>query len=369
MPPPASLPPPAQPPVTPAPAPGANGQNGQSAAGTVNRALRSAAPLGYRLKHRFNGWSRRLRGKPRGVSEGPNLLPLLIRVLACFSKLDGRILEEEIDSILGFLRHDYPETVYSELRKQFRQALNEQPDLDSMAGKLNAELSPDRKILLGIQLWDLICRAGQQTGQVVAFYKFMGGTGHDGTGHRHRLPAQLIGKQRPCRVPEGSVAAGIADVQLRRYGRRALPRPAGQRQVFRLSLPRSRAHQEPVYDAGGRQRPAVAAWSVGPPLRRPARRRGRARADLPGVGRVLQRQEERRRPAGLPRHQQGQRGQFRARPDARERPGGALRAEGRGDGVAPGGRTAQRHRAESRDPGGRDPGGQDRLPERQRTCR
>ena len=134
-------------------------------------------PFGYRVRRKTRDFFRRLMRRPRSVSEGPNLLPLLIRVLACFSKLDGKIIEEEIDSSLGFLRHDYPEAVYSALRKEFRQALQEQPDLDSMAAKLNSQLSADRKILLGIQLWDLICRAGQQGGQVVAFYKFMAGIG------------------------------------------------------------------------------------------------------------------------------------------------------------------------------------------------
>ena len=143
----------------------------------VNRAWRSATPWGYWLRRRGRELWRRVLRRPRRISEGPNLLPLLIRVLACFSKLDGKILEEEIDSSLGFLRHDYPEAVYSELRKQFRQALHEQPDLDAMAAKLNTQLSADRKILLGIQLWDLICRAGQQQEQVVAFYKFMAGLG------------------------------------------------------------------------------------------------------------------------------------------------------------------------------------------------
>ena len=52
--------------------------------------------------------------KPRSVAEGPNLLPLLIQVLASFSKADGVLLEEEIDSSLGFLRYDSPEAVYSE---------------------------------------------------------------------------------------------------------------------------------------------------------------------------------------------------------------------------------------------------------------
>ena len=36
--------------------------------------------------------------------------------LAAFSKGGAQVLEEEIDSSLGFLRHDFPEAVYSELR-------------------------------------------------------------------------------------------------------------------------------------------------------------------------------------------------------------------------------------------------------------
>ena len=51
---------------------------------------------------------RRLMRKPRTVTESPNLLPLLIQVLAAFSKANGEVLEEEIDSSLGFLRYDYP---------------------------------------------------------------------------------------------------------------------------------------------------------------------------------------------------------------------------------------------------------------------
>ena len=166
-------------PVAPPPVsnPGDGGANGSSPGGSANRVWRGAMPFGYRMRRKTKELFRRLLRRPRNVSEGPNLLPLLIRVLACFSKLNGKIIEEEIDSSLGFLRHDYPEAVYSALRKEFRQALQEQPDLDSMAAKLNSQLSADSKILLGIQLWDLICRAGQQGDQVVAFYKFMAGIG------------------------------------------------------------------------------------------------------------------------------------------------------------------------------------------------
>ena len=80
---------------------------------------------------------RRIMRQPMAVSESANLLPLLIQVLAAFSKSSkGELLEAEIDSALGFLRYDYPEAVYSELRKMFRQALNEQVDLAAMAHRL-----------------------------------------------------------------------------------------------------------------------------------------------------------------------------------------------------------------------------------------
>jgi ABC-type multidrug transport system ATPase subunit len=110
----------------------------------------------------------------RGVTrDSGNLLPLLIQVLAGFTKVDGKILEEEIDSSLGFLRYDYPEAVYSELRSLFKKALNEQQDLSAMARRLAEELSQDRKIMLGVQLYDLISRAGMQQEQVIAYYSFM----------------------------------------------------------------------------------------------------------------------------------------------------------------------------------------------------
>jgi hypothetical protein len=60
------------------------------------------------MQRKSRRWMRRALRKPRSVAEGPNLLPLLIQVLASFSKADGVLLEEEIDSSLGFLRYDYP---------------------------------------------------------------------------------------------------------------------------------------------------------------------------------------------------------------------------------------------------------------------
>src|ERR1700704_5940597 len=139
----------------------------------IDRAVQKVTPFAYRIQRRSRRWMRRALRKPRSVSEGPNLLPLLIQVLASFSKADGVLLEEEIDSSLGFLRYDYPEAVYSELRQLFRQALYEQQDLSAMAQKLSAQLGADRKIMLGVQLYDLISQAGLKQEQVVAFYSFM----------------------------------------------------------------------------------------------------------------------------------------------------------------------------------------------------
>ncbi len=139
----------------------------------IDRAVQRVTPFAYRMQRKSRRWMRRALRKPRSVAEGPNLLPLLIQVLASFSKADGVLLEEEIDSSLGFLRYDYPEAVYSELRQLFRQALYEQQDLSGMAQKLSTQLSADRKIMLGVQLYDLISQAGLKQEQVVAFYSFM----------------------------------------------------------------------------------------------------------------------------------------------------------------------------------------------------
>lgn len=126
-----------------------------------------------RLRESMRHAGRRILRKPRTVTEGPNLLPTLIQVLAAFSRVDGELLEEEIDSSLGFLRYDYPDAVYSELRELFRNALQQRQDLDAMAVSLAGRLGDERKILLGVQLYDLIARAGMRSEAVVAYYEFM----------------------------------------------------------------------------------------------------------------------------------------------------------------------------------------------------
>src|SRR3981081_1126594 len=139
----------------------------------IDRAVQRVTPFAYRMRRKGRRFMRRAMRRPRSVAEGPNLLPLLIQVLASFSKADGVLLEGEIDSSLGFLRYDYPEAVYSELRQLFRQALYEQQDLATMAQKLSTQLSTERKIMLGVQLYDLISQAGLKQEQWVACYSFM----------------------------------------------------------------------------------------------------------------------------------------------------------------------------------------------------
>src|SRR5947209_16248112 len=91
-----------------------------SMADKIDRTVQRVIPLAYRVRRTGRRLVRRALRKPRSVSEGPNLLPLLIQVLASFTKADGIIMEEEIDSSLGFLRYDYPEAVYSERSEERR---------------------------------------------------------------------------------------------------------------------------------------------------------------------------------------------------------------------------------------------------------
>jgi hypothetical protein len=120
-------------------------------------------------------WIRTLAGQIHHIdpTQLEDSLPLLIQVLATFMSTDGVILEEDIDSSLDFLRHDYPEASYSELRQLFRQTLYEQQNLAVMAQTVGAQLSPERKFMLGVQLYDVISRAGLKQERVVALYSFM----------------------------------------------------------------------------------------------------------------------------------------------------------------------------------------------------
>ncbi|WP_081887727.1 ABC transporter permease [Verrucomicrobium sp. BvORR034] len=106
-------------------------------------------------------------------SAGNTMLPVLMEVFAGFSKIDGSVMEEEIDSSLGFMRYDYPEAIYSELRRIYFEALQKPQDLSARARDLSRSLTVEQKILLGVQLYLLISRSENSRQQLVEFYLFM----------------------------------------------------------------------------------------------------------------------------------------------------------------------------------------------------
>ncbi len=127
----------------------------------------------WRLRPFWRLINRRLR-KQRPATTANSMLPVLIKVFAGFSKMDGEVDEQDIDSSLGFLRYDYPEAIYSELRALYSQALQQSQDLDEMAAELAKVLSHEEKLLLGVQLYVLISRGVQlHREQLIQFYLFM----------------------------------------------------------------------------------------------------------------------------------------------------------------------------------------------------
>ena len=268
-----------------------------SVADKIDRAVQRVTPLAYRVRRTGRRWMRRALRKPRSVSEGPNLLPLLIQVLASFSKADGVLLEEEIDSSLGFLRYDYPEAVYSELRQLFRQALYEQQDLAAMAQKLGVQLSTDRKIMLGVQLYDLISQAGLKQEQVVAFYSFMSQLGMAAQAIDIVYQLNASEDSDPVDLSARRVAAGIALLRYRRKGRRDAEESERRRSVAGISLSRSDFAEKLQRAERVGARPAAGAWRVLPNLSGPTHSGGRSGAQLSGAGAIFQRQEERFAPA------------------------------------------------------------------------
>ena len=75
------------------PEPAPNSSATTTFADRIDRAVQRVTPFAYRMQRKSRRWMRRALRKPRSVAEAPNLLPLLIQVLASFSKADGVLLE------------------------------------------------------------------------------------------------------------------------------------------------------------------------------------------------------------------------------------------------------------------------------------
>ena len=143
--------------------------DGARTATTIRKSILSPFRAAGRLL--FRGW-RRLAGRTR-PPEDQSLFPLVIQVLAGFSKNEGEVVEEEVDTVLGLLRHGFPGGIYEDMRRQFREALGQQQDLNAMGDRLARLLSPEQKIILGVQLYDIIARSDKSSQQMPAFYGFM----------------------------------------------------------------------------------------------------------------------------------------------------------------------------------------------------
>lgn len=141
---------------------------------SVSHASRSRSDSGLTRGRRgiWNRFHRTLFKTPTPRTE-ESMLPMLIEVFAGFTKLDGQVVEAEIDSILGFLRYDFPETVYTELRQLFMDSLRTRQDLEAIATDLSGRLPIEEKVLLGVQLYVLISRAGLPKENLITFYQFM----------------------------------------------------------------------------------------------------------------------------------------------------------------------------------------------------
>ncbi len=122
-------------------------------------------------------WAHLWNGQPQvsaaSAATANTMLPVLIEVFAAFSKLDGNIEEEEVESSLGYLRYDYPEAIYADMRRLYFEALQQPQDLTQRAKELGQKLTQEQKVLLGVQLYLLISRAQQNQRQMVEFYLFM----------------------------------------------------------------------------------------------------------------------------------------------------------------------------------------------------
>ena len=143
----------------------------------------------------------------RGRRDGRAILPLLVQTLAGFSKIDGEVVEADIDSSLSFLRNDLPTAYSSKLQADYQRALNEPQNLAEIAAQLAPLLEPQEKILLGMQLYVLISRARMPAQLLRQFYLFMTGLGvaAEAVGLVHQLNAGDVG--------EPEVAAPGAGVQ------------------------------------------------------------------------------------------------------------------------------------------------------------
>ncbi len=134
---------------------------------------KSAGSVVRVAKERASHWWDRITGQVPDPAASKSMLPVLIEVFAGFSKLDGDVEENEIESSLGYLRYDYSAAIYSDMRKLYFEALQKPQNLEQQAQELSQTLTEAEKVLLGVQLYLLISRSKSSRLQMVEYYLFM----------------------------------------------------------------------------------------------------------------------------------------------------------------------------------------------------
>jgi hypothetical protein len=85
----------------------------------------------------------------------------------------GDVLEEEIDSSLGFPPLRLPGGGLLGTSEALPPGAERAAGPEDDGGEARQRADTERKIMLGVQLYDLIAKAGMDPQQVVAFYSFM----------------------------------------------------------------------------------------------------------------------------------------------------------------------------------------------------
>ena len=153
----------------------------------IDRAVQRVTPFAYRMQRKGRRWVRRALRKPRSVAEGPNLLPLLIQVLASFFKSGRRSFGGGNRFQLGISALRLPRSCLLRAAATLPAGALRATGPLRMAQKLSAQLGADRKIMLGVQLYDLISQGGTQAGAGGRFLFLHVPARDGGPGNRHCL--------------------------------------------------------------------------------------------------------------------------------------------------------------------------------------
>ena len=190
-----------------------------SVADKIDRAVQRVTPFAYRVRRTGRRWVRRALRKPRSVSEGPNLLPLLIQVLAEFYQggwcsARGRDRLEPWFSALRLSGSGLLGAATVVPAGALRAAGSRGDGAETRRAAEHGAQDHARRSALRP---DLASRIEAGAGRRVLFVHVA--ARHGCASDRHRLPTQCLGGFRSVDLPARRVAARIALFRHEREGR------------------------------------------------------------------------------------------------------------------------------------------------------